>query len=130
MGGLNGRLSRLEGRIQPHEDEDAALRRTIIRMILNEFAHLKASRAGGHRGGKPIVPDDIPFRELGPGYTTGEMIALAIRRVVERQYDDLGDEAREAIIEGWTQSIKEWSRLDWAVAGRSGFDWNKVEDEP
>ena len=127
---MNGRISRLEGRFEPPEDEHAAVRRAITRMILNEFASLKASRAGGYRGGVPIVPEDIPFRELGPGYTTGQLMGLAVRRVVEREYDDLGAEAREAITEGWTESIMSWDRFDWGVAGRSPFDWNRVEDVP
>jgi hypothetical protein len=38
------------------------------------------------------------------------------RRSGTRQHLDLGDEARETVIEGWTQSIKEWSRIDWLEA--------------
>ncbi len=127
MGSLEDRLRRLEGRIggETPEDEHEALRHSIITMILDEFACLKASRATHYRGGGPIVPEDILFRELGPGYTTGDMWTLAVRRVVARHYDDLSDEERAAIIEGWTESVK----FGWS-AGWSGFDWDRVEDEP
>jgi 3-methyladenine DNA glycosylase AlkD len=71
------------------------VRRSITTMVLDELAHLKASHA------------------------RGDLMALAIRRVVEDQYEDLGAEARETIIEGWTQSIRNWNRIDWlATIGR------------
>jgi hypothetical protein len=67
------------------------VRRSITTMVLDELAHLKASHA------------------------RGDLMALAIRRVVEDQYEDLGAEARETIIEGWTREMREWGKLDWLV---------------
>jgi hypothetical protein len=61
-----------------------ALRTALIRDILDEFASLKASRAVHYRGGKRIVPEDIPAKILGPGYTKGDVWELAERRVLER----------------------------------------------
>jgi hypothetical protein len=120
---LEDRIRRLEGRIggEAPKDQDEAIRHSIITLILDEFARLKASRVAHYRGGVPIVPEDIPFKELGPGYTTGDMWALAVRRVVAGHYDGLSDEKRTAIIEGRTESVR---------AGWSGFDWDKVDDAP
>lgn len=120
MGSLNGRIRRLEELIGPAESEDevAALRHAITRAILDEYAHLKASRAVHYRGGNPpvrIEPEDIPGKILGPGYTSGQLIELAIRRVFERE------ELPEELVEGWLQMFKEFGK-------RLGRDWNEVED--
>ena len=71
MASVERRIAALEGLIQPPEQEDeaAALRRALIRDILDEFARLKASRAVHYRGGKRIESEDIPGKILGPGYT-------------------------------------------------------------
>ena len=123
MASLEDRIRRLEGRIggEAPKYQGETFRHAVITLILDEFARPKASRAARYRGGKPVVPEDIPFKELGAAYTTGDMWALAVRRVVARHYDDLSDEERTAIIEGWTESVR---------AGWSGFDWDRVEDEP
>jgi hypothetical protein len=90
MGSLENRLSRLEGLIQPlawPEGEAAALRRALVRDILDELARLKASRAVHYRGGTPMVriePEDIPGKILGPDYTKEDVMELARRRVLER----------------------------------------------
>jgi hypothetical protein len=86
MGSLDKRIEALEGLIQPPEQEDeaVALRRALIRDILDEFASLKASRAVHYRGGKRIEPEDIPGKILGPGYTKEDVWELARRRVLER----------------------------------------------
>jgi hypothetical protein len=101
MGRLDGRMHRLEERVSDvlhdaQEEERQRRQRAITRMILDEFARLKAS---------------------------GEQASLdkAVRNVVEDQYQDLGPESRQYIAEGWTETIHSWTRLDWMVsAGREG----------
>ncbi len=123
---IERRIEALEGLIAPPEDEGAALRAAVRREVMEEFGRLKASRAVGYRGqgpGKPlrrIEPEDIPGRILGPGYTTGDMITLAIERVFERSGadEDLGDEALMA----------KWVRHFEGIFDRMGTDWNKQED--
>jgi hypothetical protein len=121
VGGLDRRLKRVEERIPPPVDEGDALRRAMMHAIMDELGRLKSSRATGYRGGDPpipIVPEDIPFKELGPGYTTGLMVELAIRRVFERE-----GIADEEIIGHWAQMFRAFSE-------QHGQDWEKVEDGP
>jgi len=126
MGSLERRLEALEGRTRDilserEDDEKLGRQRAITRMILDEFARLKASRAVHYRGGVPIEPEDIPGKILGPEYTTDDMMELAIRRVVPEQYADLSEESRQYIADGWNETIRSWTRLDWMVsAGREG----------
>jgi len=132
MGSINKRIEALEGLIQPPaspKDEAAALRRALIRDILDEFARLKASRAVHYRGGTPMVriePEDIPGKILGPGYTTGQMMELAIRRVLEREHktapDVLSACTVEHLVQTWTGFLRE-------VSESQGGDWSKVEDD-
>jgi hypothetical protein len=102
--GLRGKLRRLEGRAQAiaaetEEDERLERERAIMRMILDEFARLKASG----------------------GLSDGDPLAQAVRNVVAAQYADLGEESCEYIAEGWIETLREWTRLDWMVkAGRNG----------
>jgi len=126
MGSLDGRISRLEGLMpeilhDAREEERQRRQRAITRMILDEFAKLKASRAVHYRGGVPTEPEDIPGKILGPDYTAEDMMELVIRRVVEDQYTDLSPESRRYIADGWVETIQSWTRLDWMVsAGREG----------
>jgi flagellar biosynthesis component FlhA len=105
MGSLEDRLKRLEGRVPPilrdrEEEERQRLARAITRMILNEFARLKASREEGE---------------------ADNLLERATRRVVEDQYEDLDPESRQYIADGWTETLHSWTRLDWMVsAGREG----------
>ena|ERR671911_2589722 len=102
MGGLDSRIRKLEGRMADtvrdrQEDERLELERAIVRRILDEFARLKASGE------------------------TGDLLEQAVRGVVEDQYSDLGQESRQYIADGWTETIRSWTRLDWLVtAGREG----------
>jgi hypothetical protein len=132
VGSLEGRISRLEEHIGPTEPSEAdptkALRSAILRDIMAEFGRLKASRATGvFRGGDPtpIEPEDIPGQVLGPGYTTGQMMELAIRRVFERERgnapDVLSDDEVENLIKGWTDIFE-------AFFARQAWNWNKVEE--
>ena len=101
MGSLDGRMHRLEERMSgvlwdAQEEERQRRQRVITRMILDEFARLKAS---------------------------GEEVSLdkAVRNVVEEQYQDLEPESRRYIADGWSETIHSWTRLDWMVsAGREG----------
>jgi hypothetical protein len=124
VGSIESRISRLEGRIEPPEDERAALRHAVMRDILNEFARLKASRAHGYRGGKPMVPEDIPGKILGPGYTTGQMMELAVRRVFEREHRLAPDILERHVVE---DVIKKWTSMLEAHFTQRGFDWHKIE---
>jgi len=98
-------ISRLEERAgdalrDAAEDKMLRLRRAIVRMILDELAHLKRSQA------------------------RGDLLELCGRGVVEEQYENLNASSRESIIEAWTASLREWTRLDWGVAGQSHApDW-------
>ena len=102
--GLRGKLRRLEDRAQAiaaetQEDEKLERERAIMRMILDEFARLKAS-------GEP-----------SDGYPLGR----AVRNVAAAQYADLGEKSREYIADGWIETLREWTPLDWMVkAGRNG----------
>ncbi len=102
--GLRGKLRRLEDRAQAiatetQEDEKLERERAIMRMILDEFARLKACG------------------EL----SDGDPLAQAVGNVVAAQYADLGEESCEYIADGWIETLREWTRLDWMVkAGRNG----------
>ena len=108
----------------PPEDEGAKRRRTITSSILDEFGRLKASRAVHYRAGVRIEPENIPGRILGPGYTTGELWELAIRRALERERETapngLSAEDLEEMVQGWTEAFRKFTE-------DRGHDWNKVE---
>jgi hypothetical protein len=73
---LRGKLRRLEDRAQviaAQTQEDEKLERAIMRMIVDEFAGLKASG------------------EL----SDADPLAQAVRNVVAAQYADLGEKSRE-----------------------------------
>ena len=102
--GLRGKLRRLEDRAQAiatetQEDQKLERERAIMRMIVDEFARRKAS-------GEPSDADPL---------------AQAVRNVAAAQYADLGEESCEYIADGWIETLREWTRLDWMVkAGRNG----------
>ena len=102
--GLRGKLRRLEDRAQAiaaerEEDEKLKRERAIMRMILDEFARLKACG------------------EL----SDGDPLAQAVGNVVAAQYAELGEESCEYIADGWIETLREWTHLDWMVkAGRNG----------
>jgi C4-type Zn-finger protein len=102
--GLRGKLRRLEDRAQAiaaqtQEDEKLERERAIMRMIVDEFARLKAS---------------ADISDLDP-------LAQAVRNVAAAQYADLGEESCQYIADGWIETLREWTRLDWMVkAGRNG----------
>ena len=102
--GLKGKLRRLEDRTQAisaqsEEDEKLERQRAIMRMIVDEFARLKAS-------------DEL---------SDADHLAQAVRNVVAAQYADLGEESCQYIAEGWIETLREWTHLDWMVkAGRNG----------
>ena len=127
MGSLDKRIEHLERRlITPHKDEEAERRRAVMRDILDELARLKASRAVHYRAKRRIEPEDIPGKVLGPGYTTGQMVELAVRRVLEREHktapDVLSADTVEHLVQTWTGFLRE-------VSESQGGDWSKVEDD-
>jgi len=102
--GLRSKLRRLEDRAQAiaaqtREDQKLEREHAIMRMIVDKFAHLKACG------------------EL----SDGDPLAQAVRNVVAAQYADLGERLCEYIADGWIDTLREWTRLDWMVkAGRNG----------
>jgi hypothetical protein len=102
--GLRGKLRRLEDRAQAiatetQEDQKLERERAIMRMILDEFARLKA------RG---------EFSDADP-------LAQAVGNVAAAQYAELGEESCQYIADGWIETLRELTRLDWMVkAGRNG----------
>ena len=104
MANVQRRLGDLEGHFrgvaaEAEADEKLRRERAIIRMILDEFARLKASGE---------LSDKDP-------------LAQAVHNVTAEQYADLGKESCEYIAEGWIETLREWTRLDWmAKAGRNG----------
>jgi hypothetical protein len=102
--GLTGKVRRLEDRAQAiatqtQEDQKLERERAIMRMILDEFACLKASG------------------ELSDLDT----LAQAVRYDVAAQYAELGEESCQYIADGWIETLREWTHLDWMVkAGRNG----------
>src|SRR5215212_9439758 len=104
MAGIDKRLDDLEGHFrgvaaETEVDEKLRRERDIMRMILDEFARLKAS--GDHTDRDPL--------------------AQAVRNVAATQYADLGEENYGYIAEGWIETLREWTWLDWMVkAGRDG----------
>jgi 3-methyladenine DNA glycosylase AlkD len=70
-------------------------------MILDEFARLKVSGESER--------------------FAGDLLERAVRCVVADQYSDLDQESRRYIADGWIETIRNWTRLDWMVnAGRGG----------
>ncbi len=128
MGSIANRISRLERNRPPEGDPEADLKWAVTRDILTEFAALKASRStNSWRGGDPMVriePEDIPGKILGEGYTHGQMMELAVRRVFEREHEIAPDildlDTTEMLIEGWTASMREWLTSN-------GYDWDEPE---
>ena len=104
MGLSRGKLRRLEDRTQAiaaqtQKDQKLERERAIMRMILDEFARLKASGE----------------------FSDGDPLAQAVRDVVSAQYGELGEESCEYIADGWIETLREWTPLDWMVkAGRNG----------
>jgi hypothetical protein len=96
MGSIEDRISRLEARrkaiaAETAEDEKLERQRAIMAMILDEVTRLKAS--GG----------------------AGDLLERAVRNVVAEQYADLGEESCIYIADGWIETLREWTRLDWMV---------------
>lgn len=117
MGSIERRIQALEAQFVPPEDEGEQLRKqlrkAILVSILNEFSSLKACRArNAYRGGSPptpIQPTDPAGEALGYPYTTGQLTAFAVRRVIERDFApklDLGEGEVEDAVEAWVQHMR------------------------
>ena len=117
MASIDKRIADLERRIAPPEDEEAELRRAVMRDILDELAALQACRARNvYRGGNPptpIQPTDPAGDALGYPYTTGELVGFAVRRVFEREREiapeNLGGEDVEEMAANCTESMRRWA---------------------
>ena len=83
MGGLGRRIGGLERRLQAGEPRGPSAAFSHLMAILGELAALRASGATHLRGGVRVEPEDIPRRVLGPGYTHGQLVGLAVSRAVE-----------------------------------------------
>lgn len=123
MNGMNGRISKLEGRIPQPPDKDGELRKALIRAILDELSWLKSVRGHGiARVGEPNIP---PFDEagqtLGYPYTFGQLVELAIRRVFERKRDEgaIPPGGVEQLASRWTEEFRDHEPF--------GQRWDKVE---
>jgi hypothetical protein len=122
VGSLEKRLDALQGRIPPPEDKSMELRRALRHAIMDEYASLKWYSGHTHvirkEGLVPIEPENKPTNILGPGYTTGQLWELAVRRVFERELED--DALIDEMVTNWTRMFEEWS-------AHCGFDWYEVE---
>src|SRR5918994_2569546 len=102
--GLRGKLRRLEDRAQAiaaerEEDEKLKRERSIMKMILDEVARLKACGE----------------------FSDGDPLEKVVRNVDDAQYADLGEESCQYIADGWIETLREWTHLDWMVkSGRNG----------
>ena len=128
MGSIDKRLKDLERLLPAPEDEEAQLRRAVMRDILDELSSLGAGRARNrYRGGTPptpIQPTDPAGEALGYPYTTGELVGFAVRRVFEREREEAPDvlthEATEDLIASWTENMR---------GGPFGERWDRIQAE-
>ena len=92
MASIDRRIADLERLIAPpsEADEGAEVRKAIMIATLDEIAGLQGCRArNSYRGGTPptpIQPTDPAGEALGYPYTTGQLTAFAVRRVIERDF--------------------------------------------
>ncbi len=72
----------------------------------------------------PIEPEDTPGKILGEGYTHGQLMGLAVRRVFEREHEIAPDildlQTTEMLIEQWTAAMRQYLTSN-------GYDWDEVE---
>ena len=125
MGSIDKRLKDLERLLPAPEDEEAQLRRAVMRDILDELSSLGAGRARNrYRGGTPptpIQPTDPVGDSLGYPYTHGERTEFAIKRVLER-LDPSPEEESGEVAASWVAFFRE---LD----NQGGDRWDEVEAE-
>jgi hypothetical protein len=131
VGSIERRIEDLERRLQGSKspDPDADLRRAMWAAILDELSSLKSYRAGHyHKLGVASPPPIDPAGEaLGYPYTTGQLTAFAVRRVIERDFTpqlEVGEGEVENAVEDWTQGMR---TLDERAAGPDS--WDKIEAE-
>jgi hypothetical protein len=122
---IDRRIADLERRIAPPEDEEAELRRALIRDILDEISSLGACRARNrYRGGTPptpIQPTDPVGDSLGYPYTRRERTEFAVKRVIARL--DFPEEESGELVARWAAFFRELDRE------RGGDRWDEVEAE-
>ncbi len=81
--GIEDRIRKLEEQFEAEAERKPSESFTHLRAILDELAALKSSCAAHERGGVQIVPENIPGKVLGPGYTHARLMDLAVSRAVE-----------------------------------------------
>lgn len=86
MGSIGRRIQDLEEQFnaEPYRKPSQAF--TDLKTILNELSYLKQSCADrwiGEVNQTRETGENIPRRVLGPGYTHGELLGLAVTRTVE-----------------------------------------------
>lgn len=125
MAGIDKRIADLERLIVVPEDEEAELRRAVMRNILDEISSLGACRARNrYRGGTPptpVQPTDPVGDSLGYPYTHGERTEFAIKRAVDRL--GVSEEESEEIVAHWIGWFRELDRE------RGGDRWDEVDAE-
>jgi hypothetical protein len=131
VGSIERRIEALEAQFVPPEDEGEQLREAIVVSILDEFSSLKACRARNvYRGGSPptpIQPTDPAGEALGYPYTTGQLTAFAVRRVIDRDFApklDWGEGEVEDAVEAWAQHMR---TLGEQAAGPDS--WEEIDAE-
>jgi hypothetical protein len=68
-----------------------------------------------------VATRDPLSRQLKASGEAGDLLERAVRSVAATQYADLGEENYEHIADGWIETLREWTGLDWIVkAGRNG----------
>ena len=82
MGGLDRRIGNLERAFEDAPRGPSAAFAHLL-AILDELAALRSSGAAHCRGGVRVEPEDVPRKVLGPGYTHGQLLGLAVSRAVE-----------------------------------------------
>jgi hypothetical protein len=86
MGSVDRRIENLERRFSETTEPGRSEASTHLRIILDELAYLKQSRAVRWTGAKKNIPldgENIPRRILGPDYTRRQLLELAVDRSVE-----------------------------------------------
>ena len=121
-GSIRDRLERLEADV-PKPPQPPSPGFLNMMAILDEIAHLRSSCASGLRGGVPIVPEDIPGKILGPGYTQRQLCELAVQRALEKRGVQRGvpkeEEARYVqALEVMTEERGDWDEpVGWEHRG-------------
>jgi hypothetical protein len=114
LGDIEKRITELEKLTETPNPTRSDTLKTLY-AILDEIASLKSSCAPHLRGGVPIEPENIPRQILGPGYTHGELLSLAVERAAQKgTYPPEESPRWEAVMIGMSRvdldEVVEWER--------------------